>query len=115
MKRSNPIMTWTYGLELSRRRAVVLLGQRSVFLLSYGSPATGPTQYPLGSTPIHFGASQRISIAAPFAESGRVCLFYSQEEFEDVVSRICSCPMFVLVPAAREYLFSTTNGHCCTC
>src|SRR4051794_21108413 len=31
MKPNNLIMTWIYGLELSRRRAVVVPGQRSVF------------------------------------------------------------------------------------
>jgi hypothetical protein len=81
---------------------------------SYGSPATGPTQYPLGSTPIQFGPSQRISITASrFAENGRVCLFYSREEFEDVVNRRCSDPTnkFELDSAARKYLYSITNGH----
>lgn len=89
-------------------------GLRICLFSSYGSPATGPTQYPLGSTPIQFGPSQRISITASrFAENGRVCLFYSQEEFEDVVSRRCSDPTnkFELDSAARKYLYSITNGH----
>ena len=89
-------------------------GMRICLFSSYGSPSTGPTQFPLGTTPIHFGASQRISItASPFAENGRVCLFYSQEEFEDVVSRRCSDPTgkFELDPVARKYLYSITNGH----
>jgi hypothetical protein len=89
-------------------------GPRICLFSSYGSPATGPTQYPLGSTPIQFGPSQRISITASrFAENGRVCLFYSREEFEDVVSRRCSDPTnkFELDSAARKYLYSITNGH----
>ena len=89
-------------------------GPKICLFSSYGSPATGPTQYPLGSTPIRFGPSQRISITASrFTENGRVCLFYSQEEFEDVVSRRCSNPInkFELDPAARGYLYSIANGH----
>lgn len=89
-------------------------GPKICLFSSYGSPTTGPTQYPLGSTPIQFGPSQRISITpSHFAENGRVCLFYSQEEFEDVVSRRCSDPTskFELDPVARKYLYSITNGH----
>jgi hypothetical protein len=81
---------------------------------SYGSPSTGPAQYPLDTTPIHFGASQRISITpSPFVENGSVCLFYNREEFEDVISRKCANPTckFTLDPAATEYLYSITNGH----
>ena len=89
-------------------------GPKICLFSSYGSPATGPTKYPLGSTPIHFGAQQRISIVpSSFAKNGPVCLFYSQQEFEDVVSRTCSNPTgtFTLEPAACEYLYSITNGH----
>jgi hypothetical protein len=89
-------------------------GLKICLFSSYGSPATGPTQYPLGSTPIQFGPSQRISITASrFAENGGVCLFYSREEFDDVVSRRCSDPTskFELDPAARAYLYVITNGH----
>jgi hypothetical protein len=89
-------------------------GLKICLFSSYGSPDTGPTQYPLGSTPIQFGPSQRISITASrFTENGRVCLFYNQEEFEDVVSRRCSDPTnkFKLDPVTRKYLYSITNGH----
>ena len=89
-------------------------GPRICLFSSYGSPDTGLTQYPFGSTPVHFGPSQRISITSShLAENGRVCLFYSPEEFEDVVSRRCSdqTKKFELDPAARKYLYSITNGH----
>jgi hypothetical protein len=86
-------------------------GPKFCLFSSYGSPTTGPTEYNVRSTPVHFGASQRISITATaFVE---VCLFYNPEEFEDVVTRICSDPTrsFALDPATREYLYSITNGH----
>jgi len=89
-------------------------GLRICLFSSYGSPSTGPTQYPPRSTPLQFGPSQRISITASrFVENGRVCLFYNREEFEDVVSRKCSHPTnkFELDSAARDYLYSITNGH----
>ena len=89
-------------------------GPKFCLFTSYGSPTTGSTKYPPASTPVYFGASQRVSItASPFAENEDVCLFYNTEEFEDVVSRLCSHPtrIFTLDPAAREYLYSITNGH----
>ena len=89
-------------------------GPKICIFSSYGSPTTGPTKYPFGSTPIQFGHKQRVSITPSlFAENGQICLFYSQEEFEDVVNRACSDPTrtFALDPAAREYLYSISNGH----
>jgi hypothetical protein len=89
-------------------------GPKFCLFTSYGSPTTGSTEYPPHCTPVHFGASQRVSItASPFAENGDVCLFYNTEEFEDVVSRLCSHPSskFALDPAAQKYLYSITNGH----
>ena len=86
-------------------------GPKICLFSSYGSPATGPTDHPSKTTPIHIGPSQRISITA--SRFASVCLFYSREEFEDVVNRRCSNPTskFELDPAAREYLYSITNGH----
>lgn len=89
-------------------------GPKICIFSSYGSPTTGPTRYPVGSTPIQFGPTQRISITpSSFVNNGHICLFYSQEEFEDVVNRACLDPTktFALDPAAREYLYSITNGH----
>ena len=86
-------------------------GPKICLFSSYGSPATGPTKYPFGSTPIHFGAEQRVSLTP--SASVEVCLFYSREEFKDVVRRACSNPtrVFALDPDACEYLYSITNGH----
>jgi hypothetical protein len=89
-------------------------GPRICLFSSYGSPTTGPTNHPPKTTPIYIGPSQRISITASrFAENGGVCLFYSQEEFDDVVNRKCSNPVnkFELDSVARGYLYSITNGH----
>src|ERR1700722_6794495 len=89
-------------------------GPKICLFSSYGSPATGLTDCSLKTTPIHIGPSQRISITASrFTENGGVCLFYSREEFEDVVNRRCSNPInkFELDSAARGYLYSITNGH----
>jgi hypothetical protein len=89
-------------------------GPKICLFSSYGNPATGPAQYPVRSTPVYFGPSQRISITASrFVENGYGCLFYSREEFEDVVNKRCSNPtsMFELDPVARKYLYSVTNGH----
>src|SRR3954454_21423099 len=114
MKPNNLTTTWTYGLELLRRRAVVVPGQRSVFFCHMEVQLPDQPSIPSEVPPIQFGPSQRISITAShFTGNGHVCLFYNQEEFEDVVSRRCSDPTskFELDPAARAYLYGITNGH----
>lgn len=89
-------------------------GPKICLFSSYGSPATGPTQYPHGSTPIHFGAEQRVSISVssiPGAPS--ICLFYNEEEFSEVVRLRCAGPThkFAMDPNAIDYLYLITNGH----
>lgn len=89
-------------------------GPRICLFSSYGSPATGPTHNPHGSTPIHFGASKRVSISVssnPLAPN--IGLFYSKEEFNDVIRLRCADPIQKLAidPAASDYLYSITNGH----
>jgi hypothetical protein len=105
---------WDLWIGIIKMQSGNAAGPKFCLFSSYGSPTTGPTEYPVRTTPHQFGPSQRVSIiASPFAENGDVCLFYSREEFEDVVSRTCSNPasMFVLDYNAREYLYSITNGH----
>lgn len=89
-------------------------GPKICIFSSYGSPATGPTQYPHGSTPIHFGVEQRVSISVssiPGAPS--ICLFYNEEEFSEVVRLRCASPThkFVMDPTAIDYFYLITNGH----
>ncbi|KAL1964976.1 hypothetical protein VTN77DRAFT_6176 [Rasamsonia byssochlamydoides] len=47
------------------------------------------------------------------SDSSNVCLFYNEEEFNDVLQRLCSRPWstFAIAPDARDYLYSMTNGH----
>ena len=83
-----------------------------LFFASYGSPTRGPTEYPAGITPVHFGKKQMVSLSAP-ADSDHPQLFYTPEEFTDVVQRLNSsftCPM-ALTADATDYLFQISNGH----
>ncbi len=89
-------------------------GPRICLFSSYGSPATGPTEYPYGSTPIHLGAPQRVSITVSrIPDSPKISLFYNEAEFEEVVGQHCSNPTkkFTMDSAACEYLYSITSGH----
>lgn len=89
-------------------------GPKICLFSSYGSPATGPTQYPHGSTPIHFGAEQRVSISvSSIPRAPSICLFYNEEEFSEVVRLRCagSTHNFAMDPTAIEYLYLITNGH----
>lgn len=80
----------------------------------YGSPSTGTTiSYP-GSYLGNIGVPQRVSISISQIEgSPDICLFYNEDEFEDVVNKQCSEPtsMFAIDTAAREYIYSITNRH----
>lgn len=89
-------------------------GPKICLFSSYGSPTTGPTQYPHGSTPIYFGGSQRVSISVSHSSNApNICLFYNEEEFGEVVRLRCTDPRhkFAIAPAASDYLYSITNGH----
>ena len=89
-------------------------GPKIYLFSSYGSPATGPTQYPHGSTLVHFGAEQRVSISVSSnPRTPNICLFYNEEEFSEVVRLQCANPIhkFAMDPDASEYLYSITNGH----
>lgn len=89
-------------------------GPRICLFASYGSPTSGPAEYPHGSTPVYLGPQQRVSILIPQDPgSPNVCLFYDEEEFEDGVNRLCSHPTMNLHidSDARAYLYLMTNGH----
>ncbi len=101
-------------LGIIKTQSCSISGPKICLFSSYGSPATGPTQYPHGSTPIHFGASQRVSISvSSHPRAPNICLFYNKEEFSEVVRLRSAEPTHKLPidPAASEYLYSITNGH----
>lgn len=89
-------------------------GARICLLSSYGNPTTGSPSYPDGSVPLHLEPSQRVSIIEQSdPDSSGICLFYNEEEFHDVVNRLCSRPetTFDMESSARAYLYSVTKGH----
>ncbi|EED18413.1 hypothetical protein TSTA_121560 [Talaromyces stipitatus ATCC 10500] len=83
---------------------------------SYGSPSTGmPYNRRDHGTPVDFAPTQRISLT-PSTELGSppIGLFYNKDEFEVVVTRLCSCDVvekYTIDRDARNYIFSLTNGH----
>jgi hypothetical protein len=81
---------------------------------SYGSPSSGVDELPGYITPLEFGFEQRISITiSQHRMAPKISLFYTREEFDDVVRRICSrkTEPFALESSATEYLFALTSGH----
>lgn len=86
-------------------------GLRMCLFTSYGSPTAGRAEHPRGTTPVHFGREQRVSLTS--LDLDHPHLFYTAEEFMDVVERLCmdpTCPM-TLDDAATDYLFKVSNGH----
>ncbi|KAE8149221.1 hypothetical protein BDV25DRAFT_156705 [Aspergillus avenaceus] len=88
-------------------------GPRVCLFTAYGSPREGPN-YGIGTTPVYFGIQQRVSISVSNIEhSPRIGLFYTRNEFDDVIQRKCSAPWRVLPlhHDAKDYIFGLTNGH----
>jgi hypothetical protein len=97
-----------------KQQAYASGGPRICLFSSYGSPSTGATQRRDGTTPHIFDVSRRVSITlSSVPGSPDICLFYNEEEFEDVVTRTCEDPTTRLRfdPAAHKYLYSVTSGH----
>lgn len=86
-------------------------GLRMCLFTSYGSPTAGRVDHPRGTTPVHFGREQRVSLTSLDPEHPH--LFYTVEEFRDAVERLCrdpTCPM-TLDDAAMDYLSKVSNRH----
>ncbi|EED23457.1 conserved hypothetical protein [Talaromyces stipitatus ATCC 10500] len=83
---------------------------------SYGSPSEGlPYNRRDHGTPVGFGRAQRISLT-PSGELGSppIGLFYNRDEFEIVVTKLCSSDpveKYSVDNDARDYIFNLTNGH----
>lgn len=84
---------------------------------SYGSPSTGtPYNDKSYRTPVDFAPTQRVSLTPSFEPgSPPIGLFYTEDEFEAVVTRLCSydrlVERYIVDEDARNYLFGLTNGH----
>lgn len=82
---------------------------------SYGSPSTGLSALTMQSTPLRFGSRQRVSLVRSCnGFSPQIGLFYTEDEFRDVVQRRTTLPdrsAFSFDNDSLSYLFSVTNGH----
>jgi hypothetical protein len=94
------------------------IGYKIKFCLfcSYGNPSAGMPYNPKDhSTPVDFGPAQRISLT-PSVEPGspQIGLFYNKNEFEVVVTKLCSSELiekYTINEGARTYIFNLTSGH----
>ena len=86
---------------------------RLCLFCSYGSPSAGPDQ--TFFTPVTLVNKQRISLT-PQSQPGSpsIGLFYSKEEFRDVVSRLIKYlykQKFSFDEGALDYIFVLSGGH----
>jgi hypothetical protein len=83
---------------------------------SYGSPSAGMPYNKRGhGTPVNFGYTQCV-LLTPSVEPGSppIGLFYNKDEFEAVVTKLCSSKpikKYRVDKDARNYIFNLTNGH----
>ena len=101
-------------LGLIKMQSNAQSGPRIALFSSYGSPSGGPTETTAGSPLAFLDIRKRVSITpSPLPHAPQVSLFYSRDEFDDVVSRHCQDQRFFLElnEDARDYIFNLTNGH----
>ena len=96
-----------------RQKSVCAYNFRLCLFCSYGSPGTGPDQ--TFFTPVTLVNKQRISLT-PQSQPGSpsIGLFYSKEEFRDVVSRLIKYlykQKFSFDEGALDYIFVLSGGH----
>ena len=97
----------------ARQKSVCAYNFRLCLFCSYGSPGTGPDQ--TFFTPVTLVNKQRISLT-PQSQPGSpsIGLFYSKEEFKDVVSRLIKYlykQKFSFDEGALDYIFVLSGGH----
>ena len=109
-----------FWLQIVKYQSDRHCGPKICLFASYGSPITGSPMMggpntghqtvPSHSTPVRLGPSLTVS---KIATTPNVCLFYNQEEFDDVLKRLCSRSWSTcgFSSDAGSYLYSITDGH----
>ena len=99
----------------ARQKSFYIYNFRLCLFCSYGSPGTGSDQ--TFFTPVPLFNKQRISLT-PQSQPGSpsIGLFYSKEEFKDVVSRFIRFlskqkEKFNFDEGALDYIFVLSGGH----
>ncbi|BCR89602.1 ATP-binding protein [Aspergillus chevalieri] len=99
----------------ARQKSFCVYNFRLCLFCSYGSPGTGPDQ--TFFTPVTLFNKQRISLTPQsLPGSPSIGLFYSKEEFKDVVSRLIRFlskqkEKFNFDEDALDYIFVLSGGH----
>lgn len=101
-----------FWLSLVKSQSMNRFGARICIFTSYGSPRSGPVEK-IGYTLAFLGPQQRVSITPSNVRfSPEISLFYTREEFNDVVTRFCRNPSLLrLDSSAHDYTFELTNGQ----
>lgn len=106
---------WYKFLKVAGGNAKPMDSVKVCLLSSYGSPTTGAphTDYPESIIPPVFSNNQRISLVhSSEPESPNISLFFTKEEYSDVVNRYCKMAKeYVISDDLADYIFMTTNGH----
>lgn len=93
-----------------------LSGPIVLLLSSYGSATQTPVLGAKGSPPVELTSQQRISVRSLFDNNPDVSLYFSRQEFDDVVRRVChhqSAHGQLFLPTSElvDYVWEFSNGH----
>ncbi|KAF8540141.1 hypothetical protein BDD12DRAFT_834542 [Trichophaea hybrida] len=103
-----------FWLNTIKTQAYRSSGPMFCIFTSYGSPSTGPSDYPAGSPLAFLSPEQRVSITiSNLPCSPSISLFFTRSEFDDVVERVTTRPTkpLPLTKNAKGYIWRLTNGH----
>jgi len=88
-----------------------------ILFSSFGSPTETLVASCGGSAPVEFDTTQRVSIRPLSFTNPNVSLYFTRDEFEDVLARVCKCyseeegNLFSLSPKLVHNIWEITNGH----
>jgi hypothetical protein len=107
------ISLWT---DFIKPQNYELWGPIVILFSSYGSPAETPFPRIEGSAPIEFDLNQRISIRPLVANNQLISLYFSRDEYDDVVARFSSVKDIYdqpFMPSSEllDYIWEFSSGH----
>lgn len=88
-----------------------------IIFSSYGSPSEAPVASSGGSAPVELTTDQRVSIQRLSYTNSSVSLYFTRDEFDDVIARSCRYYSeqdgnpFLPSLELLQYIWEFTNGH----
>lgn len=103
--------------DFIKRQSGAEWGPAIVLFSSYGLPENTPFESILGTTtPVQFNSDQRISVRPLSCNNQAICLYFTYDEYCDVVHRFCAIKNehgqpFIPSSDLIKYIWAFSSGH----